>query len=72
MSSHCGYDCFSTDHKNVRMSFTFCYMLVRLCAAVVGMQVDGLHALEELVVVCCESLESAEVIECLQCRCLLR
>ena len=36
-----------------------------MCTAVAGMQVEGLNALEELVVMFCKSVESLDVVGCL-------
>ena len=60
------------EHASARFIFLFCCGLARLCDVVTRAQVDGLHALEELIVVFCESVESAEVVGCLKYRCLLQ
>ena len=62
-------DCCSVENTHVRLCFRFCCKLECLCTAVSIMQVDGFCILEEFVVVFCNSVESAEVVVYLQCRC---
>ena len=68
---HCGSDFYHAEHIAIMFSFPFCCGLACLCAAFIGIQIYGLHALEDFVVAFCNSIDSADVVRCLQCRCLM-
>ena len=72
MSAHCSSDFCSVVYSSTRLSFHFCYRLVRLCTVFGGMTVDVLHAFEELVVEFYKSVESVDVVGCFKHRYLLR
>ena len=64
-STHYSSDSCSAKYIAIRLNFSFCCGLVRMHSVVVGIQVDGLHALEEFFFACCASVEHTEVVGCL-------
>ena len=72
MSVHCSSDYCFVEIASDRLSFTFCCGLVCLSDVIARAQVNRLYDLDDLFVVFYESVESAEVIGFLKCRCLLR